>query len=122
LRLRLQLGSTNECARIPRRSLLSEVRNLEKRSRGAAVVSPTIDEAVEAKDPYEWPSLLAGGWLSSWVLYAIAPVAYYKHILVGRTYLLVASVMCLVWIALGALVVFAQRFVARRVRDMREQA
>jgi hypothetical protein len=97
-------------------TLLSGVQGLEQLSRGVAVTSPTIEDAVAGKDQYEWPSLLAGGWVSTCILYAIAAVAYFKRISVGRTYLLVASGTWLVWIVLFLLVVWAQRLVKRRVQ------
>lgn len=61
-------------------------------------VEPGLMEALTADDPLEWPCVLAGAWLTTWVLYVVAAVAYFKPIRIGLTLLLVAGILFSVWI------------------------
>jgi len=61
-------------------------------------VEPGPIEALTADDPIEWPCVLAGAWLTTWVLYVVAAVAYFKPIRIGLTLLLVAGILSFVWL------------------------
>jgi hypothetical protein len=49
-------------------------------------------------DPFEWPSFLAGGYLANGILYCLVAWAYLKPISMGRTLLLTAGILLLVWL------------------------
>jgi len=70
---------------------------------------PKLLQVLTADDPTEWPCLLAGSWLTTWVLYVVAAVAYLKPIRIGLTLLLVAGILAFVWLlsAIVTGVVFA---------------
>lgn len=64
---------------------------------------PSLAEKVAIEDPFEWPTLLLGGWTANSVLYLLVAIAYYERILLGATLLLTVAITFGVWVVLQTL-------------------
>ncbi len=68
---------------------------------------PTLAEQVATDDPFEWSTLLLGGWTANLVLYVLVMIAYYRPIQLGKTLLLTVAIVLGIWLVLAVLFTIA---------------
>jgi hypothetical protein len=86
----------------------SKSERIEKRlqdavSQAAVPPEPSLAEQVTTEDPFEWPTLLLGGWTANGILYGLVALAYYRPIILGATLLLTVAIVLGVWLVLALL-------------------
>lgn len=77
---------------------LTALRQLERIQREGPPRPEDFETQLNTEDPLEWPCLFSAAWTAHAILFVVAAIAYYRPLRIGATFVLIATLLLIVWV------------------------